>query len=723
LANRAPHCIITNNMVKLNSFGKNQVLVLGCFLIFGTGALRSQSPALFGCPVFPSNNVWNAKVDQLPLAANSAAYVNTIGATKGSHADFGSGTYAGRTIGIPFTSVPGNQAKVPVSFTYASESDPGPYPIPANPPVEGGAQSTGDRHVLIVDRDQCVLYELFAAYPNTNGSWRAGSGARYDLRSNALRPAGWTSADAAGLPILPGLVRYAEVASGEIRHALRFTAPQTAAAYIWPARHLASSRTGSQYPPMGQRFRLKASFDISSFAPSVQVILRALKTYGMILADNGSSWYLSGESNESWNNTELGQFSRVHGSDFEAVDESSLRIFPDSGQVSGPPAASLALSAPVVMGGSTSAGNTVTLSTPDPAGASISLVSSNPAAASVPASITIGANLSAATFPIATSLVAVPTPVTITAYYLGNPTAATMRVDPGALTAVRSSSVSVIGPASLTGTASLSGGILGGASVYLVSSNPAVVSVPGTVSIPSGSLSATFPITVKAVTVRSPITLTATLGSLSRSTSISVDPAAVLVSTKTFQQGTAGYLGGKSLTISRKFAAAWNGFNGTTFRDTLEFAAFSDGVSTAALLRFDGIAVPAGMKVASATLTVKATSWIAGSLIVSYLKGPWDVDSTQLGWIKNSSLTIWGAPGASLAGTDILPGTVTVALRGSGEQSVVIPLDPNVVAGWLANPASNQGLRIEAVTEKSVTLHSVRNSAVEKRPILTINLQ
>jgi hypothetical protein len=221
---------------------------------------------------------------------------------------------------------------VAVSFDYADESDPGPYPIPDDAPIEGGSQSTGDRHVLVLDRDNCVLYELFDASPNPDGSWHAGSGAVFDLNSHDLRPAGWTSADAAGLPILPGLARYEEVASGEIDHALRFTAPKTRRDYVWPARHHASNLTAPQYPPMGQRFRLKAGFDVSGFSNDAKIILQALKTYGMMLADNGSAWFISGAPDERWNNDVLRELHQVHGSDFEAVDVSSLMVDPDSGQ-------------------------------------------------------------------------------------------------------------------------------------------------------------------------------------------------------------------------------------------------------------------------------------------------------------------------------------------------------------------------------------------------------
>ena len=298
-------------------------------------AFSAAAPQLDGCPVFPADNVWNAPVDTLPRHANSDAYVATIGAGRGVHPDFGT-VYQGAPIGIPFVTVAGNQPRVPVTFDYDDESDRGPYPVPRDAPIEGGPQSDGDRHVLVIDRDNCTLYELFDARPNSDGSWRAGSGAIFALRSNALRPAGWTSADAAGLPIFAGLVRYDEVASGEITHALRFTAPQTQRAYLWPARHFASSLTGVQFPPMGLRMRLKASFDTGGFSAPVQVILRALKKYGMILADNGSAWYITGVPDPRWNDDMLvGELARVKGSDFEAVDASSLMADANSGAVKG----------------------------------------------------------------------------------------------------------------------------------------------------------------------------------------------------------------------------------------------------------------------------------------------------------------------------------------------------------------------------------------------------
>lgn len=310
---------------------------LGCIIgVLGFAWSMIAAPSVraqtYAGPVFPPDNIWNTPVDHLPVDPNSSAYINTIGATRGFHPDFGAGEWNGGPIGIPYQTVAGNQPKVNVSFYYPDESDPGPYPIPANPLIEGGANADGDRHILLIDRDNQILYEIYDAWPEPDGSWSAGSGAIFDLNSHALRPDGWTSADAAGLPIFPGLVRYEEVASGEIRHAIRFTAPQTRRAHVWPARHNASSLTGAQYPPMGQRFRLKASYDISGFSPDMQVILRAMKTYGIILADNGSAWFVSGAPDPRWNDDVLHEIDALQGANFEAVDCASLMTHPDSGR-------------------------------------------------------------------------------------------------------------------------------------------------------------------------------------------------------------------------------------------------------------------------------------------------------------------------------------------------------------------------------------------------------
>jgi hypothetical protein len=302
---------------------------LACIAV-AAGAAGALAPArpLPGAPkcrMFPRSSHWNQRVDRLPLHPRSDAMVRAIGLDEHVHADFGSGRYEGRPIGIPYTTVPSRQRRVPVSFDYADESDRGPYPIPPNAPVEGGRSSDGDRHVIVVDRGRCRLYELFAAYPLDGGRrWRAGSGAVWNLRSNRLRPRGYTSADAAGLPILPGLARYDEVRRGEIDHALRFTAERTRRAYVYPARHYASDLTDPDLPAMGQRLRLRRGFDISGFPRQARVVLRALKRYGMILADNGAPWFVSGAPHRGWDNDELHSLHRVPGSAFEVVDSSRL---------------------------------------------------------------------------------------------------------------------------------------------------------------------------------------------------------------------------------------------------------------------------------------------------------------------------------------------------------------------------------------------------------------
>ncbi len=296
----------------------------------GTGGGGSpSSPGLGGCPLFPADNVWHADVSQLPLHARSNAWRSSIGGSGTLWPDFGSGLWNGGRIGIPWTGVDAAQARVPVSFYYGDESDPGPYPIPADAPVEAGS----DHHVIVVDRSSCELYETFDSTRQGDGSWTAGSGARWDLRSNALRPDGWTSADAAGLPILAGLVRYEEVAAGRIDHAIRFTAPKTQRAYLWPARHFASSSTDPNLPPMGVWFRLRADFDTSTLSPQARVVADALKRHGMILADNGSPWMLTGAPDERWDNQGLRDLTRITAADLEAVDVSSLMDDPNSARM------------------------------------------------------------------------------------------------------------------------------------------------------------------------------------------------------------------------------------------------------------------------------------------------------------------------------------------------------------------------------------------------------
>lgn len=285
------------------------------------------STVIADCPIFPADNFWNARVDSLPVHPLSDAWIDSIGRGEGFHMDFGSGTWDGGPIGIPFNIVAGSTVpKFEPEFYYPDESDPGPYPIPENPNIEYGS----DHHILTIDTETCTLYEIYdASFDGAN--WNGGSGAIWDMNSHALRPETWTSADAAGLPILPGLVRYDEIEAGEITHALRFTVENTAG-YIWPARHQ-TSEPQNGVPPMGARFRLKADYDISSFPPEMQILLQAFKTYGIVLADNGSNWYVSGAPDERWDNDMLHLLDVLSGNDFEAVETSVMMLDINSGQV------------------------------------------------------------------------------------------------------------------------------------------------------------------------------------------------------------------------------------------------------------------------------------------------------------------------------------------------------------------------------------------------------
>jgi len=289
-------------------------------------------PGAPNCPVTPNDSYWHAQVTSLPVSSSSSAYIATEGGGSSLHADFGSGLWDGGPIGIPYTTVPGTQPKVKVTFSIAGESDPGPYPIPANAPIEGGSASTGDRHVIVVDSDHCQLYEMWNAKPQADGSWKAGSGATWSLTSDAMRKAGYTSADAAGLPILPGLVRYEEVAAGHVDHAIRITVPTTRTSYIWPARHQAGSTSSTSAPPMGTWLRLKSTVNPASYPADVRPIIVALQTYGAIVADNGSAWYISGVPDSRWNNDDLHALGAITGNDFQVVDASSLMVDPNSEQ-------------------------------------------------------------------------------------------------------------------------------------------------------------------------------------------------------------------------------------------------------------------------------------------------------------------------------------------------------------------------------------------------------
>ena len=286
-----------------------------------------------GARPFPANNPWNMDISRFPVHQNSANLIASIGNNTGLHPDFGT-TYLGEPIGIPYVVVPGNQQRVPINFTdFGDQSDPGPYPVPTNAPIEGGPNATGDRHVLVIDRDNWKLYEMFSSFPVGGGaSWNAASGAVFDFKSNVLRPETWTSADAAGLPIFPGLVRYDEaVEQRDIRHALRFTVVTSRRAYVYPARHQAGSTNSLNAPPMGMRVRLKSTFNINQFSSlNVRAILKAMQKYGMIVADNGSNWYVSGAHDMRWSDDELSVLSQVKGSDFEVVQTPNHLLMPVS---------------------------------------------------------------------------------------------------------------------------------------------------------------------------------------------------------------------------------------------------------------------------------------------------------------------------------------------------------------------------------------------------------
>lgn len=325
-----------------------------------SGMSVGQGASLNGFLPFPANNAWNENISAAPVDANSSALINFIGGSVGMHPDFGSGLYNGSSIGIPYYVVSAQQNPVNVTFNaYGDESDPGPMPIPANAQIEGFPNpGTGDRHVLVLDSSNCWLYELYGASVNSDGTWDAGSAAVWDLQAYNQRPLTWTSADAAGLPIFPGLVRYDEVASGAIKHALRFSLQNSRAAYVLPATHWAANSTNAMAAPMGMRLRLKASFNTSTFSPANQVILQALQEYGMIMADNGSSMFLGGTPDDRWDNNDLHTLGAVKASDFEVVRMDTIYTSTNVPQGQAPGIQSFSASP----GGPIPAGTPVTLS-------------------------------------------------------------------------------------------------------------------------------------------------------------------------------------------------------------------------------------------------------------------------------------------------------------------------------------------------------------------------
>ena len=324
-------CVVTAVSVPIVA-----VLVLACRLkSAGTDTVAAAAqpilnvltagPQISGCPIFPADNAWNTPITTAKKDAHSDAYVEKIGRDKPLHPGFGGDP----TNGIPITIIKPTVKYKKVKFYYSDENDPGFYPIPDDPLYEGGS----DRHVILVDDARCLLVELGKAQRQPDGSWTADTGIKMDLTSNALRPDGKTSTDAAGLPILPGLLRYEDIEAGEVRHAIRFSVMKSQRAYVWPARHFASRIEDQTYPPMGQRFRLKADVDISGYSKVNQIILRGLKKYGLVVADNGNSWFIIGTPDKRWNDDDLHKLTEIKGSDFEAVDISDWQMLADSGRV------------------------------------------------------------------------------------------------------------------------------------------------------------------------------------------------------------------------------------------------------------------------------------------------------------------------------------------------------------------------------------------------------
>ena len=314
---------------------RSRLFVLGLLLVFvlpmtspgqhSSLAVSSTAPQLGGCPVFPVNNWWNRDISRMPLHPLSSEWLSHMSTSRNLHPDFGPSYGDGPNYGIPITVVGSTHRKVPVSFSYASESDQVGYPLGADTKIEGGRNSGGDMHAIIVQSGTCRLYETFATRVR-NGGWVAGSGATWSLKSNALRPDTWTSADAAGLPILPGLLRWNELKAGPVRHAIRFTTDITSKRHLWPARHDAGSQDSLAYPPMGARFRLEASYPLTGYGKFARRVIVAMKNYGLVLADNGSPWFFQGEQNASWPPAMVEQLKRIPASAFQGVDTSHLMV-------------------------------------------------------------------------------------------------------------------------------------------------------------------------------------------------------------------------------------------------------------------------------------------------------------------------------------------------------------------------------------------------------------
>jgi hypothetical protein len=633
------------------------------------------APLANSCPTFPADNIWNTPVNTLPVSSNSANYVNSISATGGIRYD----------TTMPFNLVPGTQPLVPIHITYPSESDPGPYPIPPNAQVEAG-----DLHVLTIDTGDCELYETYNSVENADGSWNVDSGAKWSLTSDALRPAGWTSGDGAGLPIYAGLLRYAEMASGQINHALRFTAPSTQAAYVWPARHLASSNNSTVLPPMGQRFRLKAGYDISGFSANMQVILRALKTYGMMLADNGLPWSLQGDTDPRWDANDLLTLRQVSGSNFEAVDATTLMVDPNSGQAlqaggstapppTLPPSSGMPdLYAVTVSPGSVAGGSnvnvTVWLTAAAPsAGVPVTLSAASPAFPA--AQVTVAAGLTQQTFSLPTAGVSTQTTISVilSAAFTSSQKAAALTLTPGSaassapkVVTLALSSNSVTGGSGVTATVTLSGAASGNVAVNLTSSSSAVSGV--TLTIPAGASSGSINLSSSAVTASTTTTVTASANGGAASASLTVNPPG---------SSTSGMPDLYAVTVSPTSVTGGSMVNVTVW---LTGAAPGSGVPVT--LTATGPAFPTAQVTVSASLTQQTfslpTAAVSASATVMVIASA-SYTKTQ----KGANLTVTpGSTSASVGMPDIYAVTVpATSVAGGSSVNVTVWLTGAAPAG------------------------------------------
>jgi hypothetical protein len=498
---------------------------LSLFAVFAVCNANAQTVhSVGGCQILPANNIWNTPVDNLPVDPNSATYVNSIGPLSPLFPDFWS-----NVSGVFINVVGANQPRVPVFIGFSGEADPGPFPIPPNALV----QQASDAHLLVVDSANCKLYEAWQAMPNGDGSWSVGAAAVFDLKSNTARPPNWTAADAAGIAILPGLVTYDEVASGQITHAIGMTVPATQQRFIWPASHWASYVNGPQYPYMGQRFRLKANFDVSPYPYEVQVILNALKKYGGIVEDNGAPWFFSGVQDPRWNNDNLHMLTGVLGSNMEAVDESSLMVEVNSQVAAGSP---LALDGIYIDQRQVSTGATVNaeaiLTTPAPAeGVTVSLSTSSPGVLGIPSSVTVPAGAVSAAIPVTVNNIGFTTPVTINGSYQGGNVQSAVLLVNGTtgvpaprLSAVDITPTMIPGGTGVAVTVTLtSAAVAGGAAVSLSSSN-GVLTVPSIVTVPEGVLSTTVALPVGSASANTTVNVTASLYGESLTVPLTITP-------------------------------------------------------------------------------------------------------------------------------------------------------------------------------------------------------